>query len=566
MAQAETQDESKATSVTETTFEDPKKEEIEATDSTDRANMDSTPTDLQKQTTTTEKEAQAKLDAEDDMQYPHGLKLAVILAALCLSVFLVALDQTIIATAIPKITDHFNSIKDIGWYGSAYFLTATALQPTDALIVGRAIAGMGTGGLFSGAIVILAYCLPLRKRPAAFGLIGGMWGIASVAGPLLGGVFTQVLPLNDRISWRWCFYINLPIGALSILVIILFLHISRENNPEGLTITQRILKLDLIGASILVPAVVCLLLALQWGGSTYPWKSSRIIGLFVGFGLLAGIFIFSQIKLGDKGTLPPRLFKNRNVAFALAFAFVFGSGFFTLIFYLAIYFQSVKGSSATHAGIQLLPLLISTVLSSMITGGLITVIGTYVPVMLFCMVLFAVGAGMITTFSLTTSFSAWFGYQVLAGLGIGVGFQSGVLVVQTVLPLSDVPVATACVSFFQTLGGALFISVAQTLFQNGLLSGIEKNAPQLPAQQFLHSGATQIRQILAELHQEDALDAVLQAYVDGLTHCYWITTACAIAAFFFVCGLQWKSVKKGHGQDKKDGDAEAVKEPVVAFA
>jgi hypothetical protein len=115
MAQAETQDESKATSVTETTFEDPKKEEIEATDSTDRANMDSTPTDLQKQTTTTEKEAQAKLDAEDDMQYPHGLKLAVILAALCLSVFLVALDQTIIATAIPKITDHFNSIKDIGW-------------------------------------------------------------------------------------------------------------------------------------------------------------------------------------------------------------------------------------------------------------------------------------------------------------------------------------------------------------------------------------------------------------------------------------------------------------------
>jgi hypothetical protein len=358
---------------------------------------------------------------------------------------------------------------------------------------------------------------------------------------------------------------SLPIGALSILVIFLFLHIQRENNPEGLTITQRILKLDLIGASILVPAVVCLLLALQWGGSTYSWKSSKIIGLFVGFALLACIFIFSQLKLGDKGTLPPRLFRNRNVVLALSFAFVFGSGFFTLIFYLAIYFQSVKGSTATHAGIQLLPLLISTVLSSMLTGGLVSLIGVYVPVMMFCMVLFAVGGGLITTFSLTTSFSAWFGYQVLAGLGIGVGFQSGILVVQTVLPLSDVPVATACVSFFQTLGGALFISVAQTLFQNALLSGIEKNAPQLPAQLFLHSGATQIRQILAEIHQEDALEAVLQAYVDGLTHVYWITTACAIAAFFFVCGLEWKSVKKGHGQDKKDGDAEAAKEPAMAF-
>jgi len=145
---------------------------------------------------------------------------------------------------------------------------------------------------------------------------------------------------------------------------------------------------------------------------------------------------------------------------------------------------------------------------------------------------------------------------VIAGLGIGVGFQSGVLVVQTVLPLADVPVATACVSFFQTLGGALFVAVAQTLFQNGLLAGIEKNAPQLPAQLFLHSGATQIREILHSIHQEDALEAVLQAYVDGLTHCYWISTACAIAAFFTVCGLEWKSVKKGHGQEKKDGDAE----------
>ena len=352
---------------------------------------------------------------------------------------------------------------------------------------------------------------------------------------------------------------SLPIGALAITVIILVLKIHRENNPDHLTAFQRIKKLDLIGASILVPAVVCLLLALQWGGTTYPWSNSRIIGLFVGFACLTVIFIYSQIKLGDRGTLPPRLFKNRNVSFALAFACFFGSGFFTLIFYLAIYFQSVKGSSAMHAGIQLLPLLISTVLSSIVTGGLITAIGYYAPVMLFCMVMFCVGAGLITTFSLTTPLSKWFGYQVLAGLGIGVGFQGGVVTVQTVLPLKDVPVATACVSFFQTLGGALFISVAQTLFQNGLYNGIKQNAPQLDAEAFLHSGATQIRTLLAEMHQQEALDVVLQAYIDGLTHTYWITTACAIAGFCAVCGLEWKSVKKGHGQDKpKSKDAEAA--------
>jgi MFS family permease len=340
------------------------------------------------------------------------------------------------------------------------------------------------------------------------------------------------------------------------IVLTFFLRIHRNNNPDKLSRTQRILQLDLIGASILVPCIICLLLALQWGGSTYPWNSAKIIGLFCGAGALTIIFIYSQIKLGDKGTLPPRLFKNRNVAFALAFAFFFGAGFFAIIFYLAIYFQSVKGSSATHAGIQLLPLLISCVLSSIVTGALISMIGYYVPVMLVCMVLYSVGAGLITTFSLTTGLPKWFGYQVLAGLGIGVGFQGGVLVVQTVLPLKDVPVATACVSFFQTLGGALFIAVAQSLFQNALLSGIQQNAPELPAQTFLHSGATSIREILAGLHQEDKLDIVLQAYVDGLTNCFWITAACAIAAFFAACGLQWKSVKEGPGAASKGGDVD----------
>lgn len=337
---------------------------------------------------------------------------------------------------------------------------------------------------------------------------------------------------------------------MAVLVIAVYLNINRDNNPDKLSILHRIQKLDLIGAAIIIPGVICLLLALQWGGTTYAWNSAKIIGLLVGAAVLIILFIISQIILGDKGILPPRFFKNRNTCLAFIFSFFFGAGFFALIFYLAIYFQSVKGASATKAGIQLLPLLISTVLSSILTGALITAIGYYTPVMIFCMALFAIGAGLITTFDLTTPLSRWFGYQVITGLGIGVGFQGGILTVQTVLPLVDVPVATACVSFFQSLGGALFIAVCQTLFQNGLISGISENEPQLDPQIFLHSGATEIRQILAQLHQEDALNGILKAYVLALSHCYWVTTACAIASFVVTCGLQWKSVKKGHGQDK----------------
>lgn len=245
----------------------------------------------------------------------------------------------------------------------------------------------------------------------------------------------------------------------------------------------------------------------------------------------------------------------------------FGAGFFSLVYYLAIYFQSVKGSSATHAGIQLLPLLMSVVLSSVVTGGLITVIGYYTPPMIICMAMFSIGAGLITTFSINTPLSKWFGYQVLTGLGVGVGFQGGIITVQTVVDLVDVPVATACVSFFQTLGGAVFISVAQTLFQNGLYDGIKQDAPSLDASIFLNSGATQIRQILSQMGQLDKLDAVLEAYILGLRHTFWVTTACAITAFCLACGLEWKSVKKAKAkQEGQDQDVEKEIESGVAYA
>ncbi|KAK4241777.1 major facilitator superfamily domain-containing protein [Achaetomium macrosporum] len=531
-----------------------------------------------------------------DVVYPTGVKLVLIVASLCLAVFLVALDQTIIAPALGAITGEFGSVKDIGWYGAAYLLTTTALQPaygslyrmfsvkwtylmavflfeigslvcatapsSNAFIVGRALAGVGTAGLFSGGIVILSYTLPLRQRPMAFGLIGAMWGIASVAGPLLGGAFT------DHVTWRWCFYINLPIGGAAMLALYLFLQIKVTRNAGGLTVVQRILSLDLPGTAMLVPAIVCLLLALQWGGTEYAWNSSVVIGLFVGFAAMIIIFIGIQIWKGDKGTLPPRLFKNRDVVCAMLFGFFFGAGFFPLLYYLSLYFQAIQHDTAVEAGIKLLPMLISVVITSVGCGGLISAVGYYNPFVLPSMVLFTVGAGMITTFQLDSPLRVWFGYQVIAGLGIGVGFQTGVLVVQNNVPHEWIPQATACVQFFQAMGGAIFIAVAQAVFQNGLTEHIERDVPGIPPAVFINSGASQIPEVLEKLHATQYLNTVLNAYLQGLRNAFFISVGCAAAAFVAACGLSWKKIQKRKapaageaekGEAKGDADAESTK-------
>lgn len=224
-----------------------------------------------------------------------------------------------------------------------------------------------------------------------------------------------------------------------------------------------------------------------------------------------------------------------------------------LIFFTALYFQAIQGVSAVQAGIKILPLLLSTVVCSILSGGIITAVGYYSAVVIPCMVLYTVGSGMITTFDVDTPMREWFGYQVLTGLGIGSGFQIGVLVVQTVLPQEWVPVGTACVQFFQAFGGAIFIAVAQTLFQNGLIDKINADNIGIDPRIFINSGASEIKQVLEGLGRVDALDAVLEAYMTGLRNTYYISVACAGAAFLCTLGLQWKSVK--HGPDGKKKEA-----------
>ena len=514
---------------------------------------------------------------DDEVVYPGGMKLAVICAALCISVLLVALDNTIIATAIPKITDHFRALQDVGWYGSAYLLTTCALQlffgrlytfysiklvflisififelgsavcgaaPTsNALIVGRAIAGVGSAGIFAGALVIIAYSVPLVKRPVYTGLIGSMYGIASIAGPLLGGVFT------DKVSWRWCFYINLPLGAVAFVVIIFFFKSPQRAAEQKVTWARRFQQLDVIGTCVFVTAVICCLLALQWGGTKYPWANWRIILLFVLFGLLTITFIVIQKFAGDDATVPFHIIKNRSIAAACFFAVCLGGSFFVMVYWIPIWFQAIEGASPLQSGIRCLPLVLAVTVGNIVSGIGTTAIGYNVPFYYLCVVLSAIGAGLLTTWNVGTGHSEWIGYQVIFGLGIGFGMQQALITVQTILPLRDIPTGTAMSMFFQMFGGALFVSVAQNIFDNQLVKNITKDVPSFSNPGLiLNVGATNLKFAIPKA----LLPKVQVAYNDALTQTWYISVAMSSLSIFGAVLVRWTSLKKATSDQNAD--------------
>jgi MFS family permease len=210
-------------------------------------------------------------------------------------------------------------------------LVCGAAPTSTALIIGRAIAGIGSAGIFSGAILIIVLSVPMRQRPTYIGILAGMYGVSSVAGPLMGGAFT------DKLTWRWCFYINLPLGVVTVLFVALLFKPpqSGSDSPKNkLSWRQQVSHFDLEGTVCFLPAIICLLLALQWGGSRYPWSDGRVIGLFVTFGALISLFVVIQLWKQDKATVPPRILSQRSVWSCAAFAVCFGGSFFPLIYYV----------------------------------------------------------------------------------------------------------------------------------------------------------------------------------------------------------------------------------------
>ncbi|CAI7604415.1 unnamed protein product [Penicillium bialowiezense] len=523
------------------------------------------------------KETGSDLSEEDEKQdYPPTSKLAPILIGLCFQSFCIALDNTILSTAVPKITEQFHSLGDISWYASAYLLTTCAVTlpfgkvytyystkwtylialalfeigsvicavtpSSNGLIFGRAIAGVGSGGLSPGALLVLANSVPLHRRALYFGIIGSTSGIATITGPLIGGLLT------DHASWRWCFWINLPFGVLTGFVILLFFNDSTGQTKAKTSKLNQLKRMDPLGIAAFVPAIVCLLLGLQWGGTKYNWNDVRIIVLFVLFGVFGLLWGFIQVWKQDDATVPPRLLKNRNVLGAVVHAIFLGGSFFVFGYYLPIWFQAVKEDTASQSGINNLPMVVSMIVCSALGGVLVNFVGYYTPLMFAGSAFLTIGSGMCTTFTAESGTLQWVGYQVILGLGAGVGFQQCINALQTVLTVQDIPVGIAIITFAQSLSGAMFIAIAQNVFENRLVASITKYAPKANPQALLKAGVSH----LAQQVSNDLLPSVLYAYNIAITQTFYVSVAAAMLSFIGAGLVEWKSMKRRQNLDCKD--------------
>lgn len=410
-----------------------------------------------------------------------------------------------------------------------------------AFIIGRAIAGLGASGLMSGVMVIMFHTIPLQQRPIYQGVFGAVFALGSVVGPLLGGTFT------DKVTWRWCFYINLPVGAVSIIVAVLILRLpNQELDARAAGWMGKLKQLDPIGNLVFFPGIVCLVLALQWGGTEYAWGNARIIVLLVLCGVLCLVFMGIQYWKQEEGTVPPRIVKQRSIAAATWFSFFNGVGMMVLLYYLPIWFQAIKNVSAVDSGIRLLPFVLSAVIGSLGAGVIISRVGYYNPFFILSTIVTPIGAGLMATFTPDTGHAKWIGYQVLAGFGFGLGMQQPMLVVQTVLERSDMATGTAIVMFFRFLGSAVFLPVAQNIFLNKLVSKLT-NLPGIDPAKVTGGGTTDLR----ALAFGSKLDTLLSDYNDALVDVFYMLAAtCAVCVFGAVL-VEWRSLKARAAEREK---------------
>ena len=411
-------------------------------------------------------------------------------------------------------------------------IVCAAAPTSNALIVGRVITGMGGAGIAAGSFLLITYLVPLKSRPKYLGALGSVFGVTSAIGPILGGYLTAI-------TWRWCFWINLPIGGVSLALLAFLTPKTVPYEKKADTWRGKIMQLDPVGFTLVAPAVVCLLFALEWGGTKYPWGNGRIIGLFVVFGVLGLAFIAWQAWQKEKATVPPRIAFQRSI-FAGSMAYIgTGSALVILAFYLPIWFQVIQGKTPQSSGLSILPFFLSIVVAVIFGGFLTSVVGYYTPLMIIGSALLVIGTALISTWQPHTTKGIWIGYQIIAGFGLGITLQQPNVAAQTVLPDSDLPIALSLLNFVNFFGSTIFITTSQTLLETKLYNGLKPIVPGLDRATLANGGAGTIRNLVPE----DKLHLVLDVYNDSIKSIWYLALGMACLGFVAAWGMEWKSVK-----------------------
>ncbi|MDI1288441.1 MAG: MDR family MFS transporter, partial [bacterium] len=416
--------------------------------------------------TTADPEATLIAEGAPDHELIHGGRLG-------LTMFLAALDQTIVSTALPRITSDLNGLGQLSWVVTAYLLASTASTPIwgkisdlygrkimlqaaiviflagsllagastsmGMLIVTRGIQGLGGGGLIVLVMAVIADVIPPRDRGKYTGLFGAVFAVASIAGPLLGGFFV------DSLTWRWIFYINIPVGIAAFLVITTVLQVPKRK-------VQHVI--DYLGAAMLVVGVCVLLLIFEWGGARYPWTSPQIIGMGLVTVALLFAFVMRQLRVSEP-IVPMALFGNGVFRTTSVIGFIVGLAMFGAIVFMPLFLQVVQGASPTQAGLELLPMMAGLLFASILSGRLISRIGRYKIFPVIGTALAAIGMFMLSTTKIDTPYWQIALALLVLGLGIGNVMQVLIIAVQNSVNPKDVGVATSGSMFFRAVGGTI---------------------------------------------------------------------------------------------------------------